>query len=268
MPFIVSVVQQKGGVGKTTLATSLFANAVCNADSRGIKSDSLGIMDLDPQGNATAWALGPQSRGTVRQHHGAEAFTLPYGDIGKRVFRGSAPPDDMSDHVLPCSRLGAGCVLPASQYMNTHAFQDVAFDAVPVRMLFVDTPPHLSTAIFRRVVAQSHVIIAPVQPEPYTLQNIPDLFQELADAGVNVEPGGPLRMVVTMRQKCANHDAWEAVLRHNWPHHVSPVVVPRAAAWHDVSNYGIKWNPKSAVAKLTASLWDDIENTLERRMAA
>lgn len=261
MPLVISIVQQKGGVGKTTLATSLFAHAVCSGVSAG-------IMDLDPQGNATAWGLGPTARGSVRQHHGAEAFTLPYGDIGQRASRGSALPDAMTDHVRKCSRLGAGVVLPANQYMNAHAFQDVAFDAVPVSLLFVDTPPRLSTAIFRRVVAQSHVIIAPVQPEPFTLQNIPDLFQELTDAGVNVEPGGPLRMVVTMRQKCANHDAWESVLRHSWPDHVSPVVIPRAVGWHDVSNYGMKWNPKSAVAKLTGSLWDDIENTLERRMAA
>lgn len=80
MPLVVSVIQQKGGVGKTSIATSLFAHLV----SEGV---SAGIIDLDPQGNATAWALGHSGFLSIKQHCGAEAFTLPYGEVA-RVFPG------------------------------------------------------------------------------------------------------------------------------------------------------------------------------------
>lgn len=262
MPIVVAALQQKGGVGKTTLITSLFAHAVCG-------DYSAGIIDLDPQGNATAWGVGQRVFSAVPQHGGAEAFTLPRGEIARGVSRGITPIDAVEKAVLPCTKLGRGFVIPANPYMAVHTFEQIMLDAVPLDVVFVDTPPHLPGPVFRQIIQQAHAVVAPVQPETYALQNIPDLINQMADGGgQHLLDNDALRLVVNMRQKCANHDAWECVLREHWERWISPVVIARATAWGDMANSHKKWNPKSAPAKVAAQLWADVENSLQRRMAA
>ena len=247
MPIVVSVVQQKGGVGKTTLATSLFAHLVS-------EKYSAGIIDLDPQGNASGWAIAPAGFQSIKQHCGAEAFTLPHGDIAKAYSRGIKPGDEVHNHVLPCVKLGGGFVVPANQYMAVHNFTDFYTEALPFDVAIVDTPPHLATTFFRAVVSQSHAVVAPVQPEPYAVQNVADLLRQMEVGGNHLLDNETLRLVVTMRQKCTNHEAHEKHLRKHWGRYVSPVVIPRATAWSEAGAFGVPWNPKSAVAKTTKTL--------------
>lgn len=261
MPLVVSVIQQKGGVGKTTIATSLFAHLV----SEGV---STGIIDLDPQGNATAWAIGHGGFLSIRQHCGAEAFTLPYGEIAKSVSRGSAPGEAVHDHVLPCVKLGGGFVVPANPYMAVHNFTSFTPDALPFDVAIVDTPPHLASTIFRQLACCSHAVIAPVQPEPHAVQNIPDLIGELAVGGQHLLDTNALRLVVTMRQKCANHEAYEKYLRQNFKQYVSPVVISRATAWGEMAAFERPWKRTGVVAKAAAELWADIETTLSNARVA
>lgn len=266
MPFIVAALAQKGGVGKTSLATSLFAHTVSGGVSPG---NTCGIFDLDPQGNATAWCVGQRVYASIPQHAGVEAFTLPRGEIACGVSAGNTSPEVMAKHVLPCAKTGRGFVVPSNQYMAVHTMDEIVFDAVPCDVLFVDTPPHLPATVFRHIIRAANVIVAPVQPESYAVQNVPDLVNQIADAGgQHLLDNNAFRLVVTMRQKCATHTAWECVIREHFERWVSPVVVPRSTTWADVANPHAKWNPKSTPAKLAAELWSDIETTLTRRAAA
>lgn len=261
MPIVVSVMQQKGGVGKTTLAVSLFSHLV----SEGV---SAGIMDLDPQGNATTWAIGPGGLQSIRQHCGAEAFTLPYGEIAKADSRGIAPGDAIHNHVIPCVKSGGGFVMPANCYMGVYAFTKFTPHLVPCDVVVVDTPPHLASTFFRALVSQSHAVVAPVQPEPFAMQGVPDLLMEMQVGGQHLLDNNTLRLVVTMRQKWKNHDTHEKYLRKHWGRYVSPVVVPRATAWSEAGAFGVPWKPKSVVAKTTKALWDDIEKAMWKARAA
>jgi chromosome partitioning protein len=272
MALVISVLQQKGGVGKTTLATSLFAHLVS-------ERASVGIVDLDPQGNSTSWAIGANGFQSIRQHCGAEAFTLPYGAIARRASAGSGPRavvdsagsvehDERDEHVLPCVKLGGGFLVPANQYMAVHTFTDFRPDLLPFDVAIVDTPPHLATAFFRVVVSQSHAVVAPVQPEPHAVQNVPDLMRQMEVGGQHLLDNNTLRLVVTMRQKCTNHEAHEKYLRKHWGRYVSPVVVPRGTAWSEAGAFGIPWKPKSAVAKTAKALWGDLEKTMLKAKGA
>lgn len=272
MPIVVSVIQQKGGVGKTTLATSLFAHLVSEGASAG-------ILDLDPQGNATSWAVGHPGFLSVRQHHGAEAFTLPNGEIARRASAGSSlhargdsagsnDRETLDAHVLPCVKLGGGFVAPANTYMAVHSFTDFYPEALPFDIAIVDTPPHLASTFFRAVVSQSHAVIAPVQPEPHAVQTVSDLMQQMEVGGGHLLDNHTLRLVVTMRQKSTNHEAHERYLRKNWPKYVSPVVIPRATAWSEFGAFGIPWKQNSAVAKTARALWADVEKSMWKARGA
>ena len=262
MPIIVAALQQKGGVGKTTLVTSLFAHLVSGGYSAG-------ILDLDPQGNASAWGVGQRVYNATPQHGGAEAFTMPRGEIAAAYSRGILSPELLNKHVLPCTKLGRGFVMPSNPYMVVHTFTEIAFDALPVDFVLVDTPPHLPVTAFRQIVQHAHVVVSPVLPEAYSLQNIPDLVNQMADGGgQHLLDNDALRFVVNQRQRCANHDAWECVLRQHWDRWISPVVIARASSWGELANSHSKWSPKNTVGKVAAQLWADIENTLSRRMAA
>jgi cellulose biosynthesis protein BcsQ len=291
-PTIVVTLAQKGGVGKTTLATSLFSHLACEGYSAC-------IFDLDPQGNATAWGVGTRAFRQIGQGCGVEAFTAPDGCIVRQYSPGMAAPTDASaahvaartpdaddaaaiaeyspgmvppwaaPHVMPCTTLGRGFVVAANQFMAVHRFTDVFVDMVPFDYVIVDTPPHLPVQVFRALVRRASAVVAPVQPERYALQNVPDLLQEMAHGGGHdLLERDALRLVVNMRQKCANHDAWETVLREHWQRYVSPVVIPRATAWQDAANALRPWNPKSVPGKTAAALWQDITKSMQRRKAA
>lgn len=265
MPFIVSVVQQKGGVGKTSLAASLFAARACAGDSAG-------IIDLDPQGNATAWAIGHAAFNAMDPHAGAEAFTLPHGEIARGDSRGITSEkmaELVAKHTRQCDALKGALVVPANIYMAPSAFTEIRLDAVPVDVLVVDTPPRLPAAAFHAIARQSDVVLAPVVPEAMAVQNVPDLIRELANGpGAHLFNHAGFRLVVNMRQKCANHTAWETVLAEHFGEYISRVQIPRATAWGQIMNGAKYWNTKSVAAKVAAELWDEIGNTNTRRAAA
>jgi cellulose biosynthesis protein BcsQ len=253
--------QNKGGCGKTSFATTLYATAVC-------RGDSAGILDLDPQGNATAWCLSRRGFLEVPQQHGAEAFCTPDGALTHTRFSGKQHADELAKHVLPCARIAGGFVVPSNPYMDRGRLRGVELSSVPLGTLVVDTPPQMNSTLLRSVVAQSDAIVVPVQPEPYCVQNIAELVAEIANAGgADLLEAGRVRLVFNMVQKCVTHAAWVAVVRANWGHLLSPVTVARAMAWADVSNAGT-WSPKSKPAKIATELWHDIAENNQRRAAA
>jgi len=266
---VIAAIQQKGGVGKTTIAASLYAHAVC----AGYESC---MVDLDGQGNATAWAVGFDTYRGVGAHAGAEAITLPHGEVARRYssFMGAgdwrtSAAEDMQQHVYPCARLGAGLVLPSNAYMDIARLERVRLDLVPARVVIVDTPPRLPATLMRQILAHTDVVLAPVQPEANAMQAVADLVPELQhNGGADLLEADALRLVVNMRQRCANHDVWEAMLRRDYGRWVSPVVIPRATAWAEMFNPNAAWKPKTTTGKTAAALWADIENVMERRLAA
>lgn len=262
MAFVVSVLSGKGGVGKTTLATTLYGTAVC-------RGDSAGIIDLDPQGNATAWCLGRGGLLKVQRHAGAAALCRPNGPLTTDRFRGNHLPEEVSRAAVPCSRIPGGFVYPANAYMARSEMESIEFENVPLETLVVDTHPFMCSTLFRSVVAQSAVVVVPIQPEPYCVQNVVGLVSEIENAGGgDMLETGRVRFVFNMCQKSLTHASWQAVVEAEWGHLVSPVAIPRAMAWADISNHVVKWNPKSKPAAIANELWADIFQQTNGRAAA
>ena len=160
---IISVVNQKGGVGKTTTAVNLTA-CLTKAGKRVL------LCDFDPQGNATS-GLGvsktPQS-GTVYD-----------------VIINDKP-------VKSCIvQTKFGDVLPAGPSLSGAGVELIAFDDREHRLLsaleplkaeydyiFIDSPPSLELLTLNALCAADSILI-PVQCEYYALEGLSDLMTTL-----------------------------------------------------------------------------------------
>jgi cellulose biosynthesis protein BcsQ len=265
MPTTVAVIQNKGGCGKTSFAVSLYATAVCKRASAG----SAALVDLDPQGNATAWSVGRKSFLALPQHAGVEALCMPHGGLTAARFRGKHLAEAVRESVLPCARFERGVLVPANPYMDRGRMQSIELDYVPANTLILDTPPQMPSTLLRSIVGQADAIIVPIQPEPFCIQNVNELVAEINNAGGgDLLEAGRVRFVFNMVQKCVTHAAWVAMVTASYEDMLSTVVVARATAWADMTNNAVPWKPKSKPAQIAEQLWADIDSNTTRRAAA
>ena len=152
---IISVINQKGGVGKTTTAISLLSGLV----ARGYKS--LGI-DLDAQGNF---------RYTERAEDGLTTYDLLTGQASASECIQERPTGD----IIP----GSEELTVLASTMPLNALQD-ALQSIKDRYdyIVIDTPPGLSRLTINALATSDGVII-PGEADIYSLQGITELAETI-----------------------------------------------------------------------------------------
>jgi chromosome partitioning protein len=165
---ILSIVSQKGGVGKTTTAVNLGAAFA----RRGLKTL---IVDVDPQGSVRYGAALKKGHGT----HGFADYlngTRPLKDVilptalpWLRVMLVGTVSDD-ADHSDYARRIAEGDLLPK--------MLDAARERCDI--VVVDTPPGLGP-ITRRALESSDRVLVPLQCEPLVLQTTPQILRGIQD---------------------------------------------------------------------------------------
>ena len=171
-PRILAVMNQKGGVGKTTTSVNLAAG-LADEGARVL------LVDLDPQGHASL-------------HLGLE----PVGSEPTvyDVFRGDLPVDrcvrkiDRTLHVLPANLDLAAAELELVDAPNretvlrtalTRYVAQCAEGGQPYDFILFDCPPSLGVLTVNALVAATEVVI-PLQPHFFALQGLSKLFQTTA----------------------------------------------------------------------------------------
>lgn len=158
-PLILTVANQKGGVGKTTTAVNLAA-ALRLFDQRVL------VIDMDAQGNATT-SLGLDKN----------ALNLTIAD----VLLGDCPlaaaiNTDGELPVIGANRELAGLDMTLFTKANAQTALKEAFEApLDVDVVIIDAPPSLNLVTINALVATDGVII-PMQCEYYALEGVADLL--------------------------------------------------------------------------------------------
>src|SRR5580658_6409229 len=172
---ILTIANQKGGVGKTTSAVNLAASLAMHG-SRVL------VVDLDPQGNAST-ALDVEHRSGVPSIYNVLVDGLPLSDVvrpvqGFPLLRCAPATIDLA---------GAEIELVPLVARESRLSRAVAeYDASDLDYIFIDCPPSLGLLTVNALVAAPEVLI-PIQCEYYALEGLEQLLRtvELVKSHLN-----------------------------------------------------------------------------------
>ncbi len=158
----VAIVNQKGGVGKTTTAVNLTA-------SLGSKGKKILLVDIDPQGNSTS-GLGINKRNLEKSSYDVLTGECPAEEaIVKTPFE--------NVWVMPSSMDLAGAELELVEIQKREAKLKNALSLVKDNFdfIFLDCPPSLGLITLNGLCA-SDTLMVPIQCEFYALEGLSQLI--------------------------------------------------------------------------------------------
>jgi chromosome partitioning protein len=226
MALRLAIVNQKGGVGKTTTAINLAAGLAL-ADRRTL------LIDLDPQGNATT-GLGIEKAGRYP--------TIYHVILGGEPADKAAVPTALANlSLLPSDidLVGAEIELVGlehREYRVKHALDgaEAAYD-----FIVIDCPPSLGLLTVNALVAARRVIV-PLQCEFYALEGLAHLLKTIKLVRERLNPDlDVLGIVLTMfdgRTSLALQIR-EEIQRH-FPGQIFDTVVPRNVRLIEAPSHG------------------------------
>ena len=254
-PLVVSFLNRKGGVGKTS-ATYHLAGHLAHLGHRVL------LCDLDPQASLSQGFFGPMA---VEQ--------LPKGRTIAALFDDAYDPDpEELIHETQHERLS---IVPASEHLTDHNtprpdesgeqsavgdfIREVAghYDAV-----LLDCPPNLQLCSRAALVASEFVVV-PVIPEDFSSQGLIFVQQEIDRVLTRSNPS--LRLMGYMLTKCDRrlgiHKAYEKLLREQYGDLVFEHTFPEATSFKEAVTRRCPITvdkPKSAGAEAVAALTREV----------
>ena len=222
---IIAVVNQKGGVGKTTSAVNLTA-ALTELGKKVL------LCDFDPQANATS-GLGINRKKIAKSVYDVVINDVPAVDAIVSTKHGD---------VLPsiADLAGAGVELismPDANYRLAKALSTVK-DQYDV--IFIDCPPSLELLTINGLAAADSILV-PVQCEYYALEGLSDLMSTLRLIKHRINPKLEIfGVALTMFDGRTNFSTQVAQeVRRHFPGKVFATVVPRNIRLAEAPSHGL-----------------------------
>ncbi len=249
MARVLAVVNQKGGVGKTTTSVNLAA-ALAQAGKRVL------LVDLDPQGNATMGS-GVDKRGVARTVYHVLLGLSELASARVRVERGGFD-------LLPANRelAGAEVELVALQGRETRLKAALERVADEYDFILIDCPPSLSLLTVNALTAAQRVLI-PMQCEYYALEGLSDLVGTIKRVRANLNPeldiAGLLRTMYDPRNTLSQQVSQQ--LETHFGNKVYRTLVPRNVRLAEAPSYGVPavlWDAASKGAQAYLALAEEI----------
>ena len=233
MTRIYTLVNQKGGVGKTTTAINL--GAYLAKFSRRVL-----IIDLDPQANATS------SLGVDKAKVGGGTYEALLGSAASPLILLN---ERLQIALLPSSPALAGAEVELVEELARESRLKKAVEPLVGRYdyILIDCPPSLGLLTVNGLVSAKDGVLVPVQCEYLALEGLGQLTATLQRVRSALFPGLKVRgVVLTMFDPRTNlsTDVVKEVNRH-FPHQVFKSVIPRSVRLAEAPSYGL---PISAYA--------------------
>ena len=222
---IIAVVNQKGGVGKTTTAVNLTA-ALTEAGKKVL------LCDFDPQANASS-GLGVDKRKIRLSAYDVVINDTPAADVIVHTPHGD---------VLPSSADLAGAAVELITMESPHYQLKNALSAIKDRydVILIDCPPSLEMLTINALAAADGLLV-PVQCEYYALEGLADLMTTLRLVKKRINPQLEIfGVALTMFDGRTNFSTQVAQeVRHHFPGKVFANVVPRNVRLAEAPSHGL-----------------------------
>lgn len=239
---VISMVNQKGGVGKTTTSINLSA-------SLGYLGKKVLLIDLDPQGNTTT------------------GVGINKGDIDKSIYDVLIGKSNMQDvivktkfknlHIVPATINLAGVdieLIEKSRYQTGFSKgEQLKSKLNDIRnnydFILIDCPPSLGILTTNALTASDSVII-PVQCEFFALEGIMQLLNSIMLAQRNLNPNLDIEGVLLTMLDSRTNLGLEVVedIRSYFKERVYDTIIPRLIRLTEAPSHGkpiLAYDPKS-----------------------
>ncbi|MEJ6708815.1 MAG: AAA family ATPase [Amylibacter sp.] len=222
---IVSIANQKGGVGKTTTAINMAA-AIAQKGNKTL------LIDLDPQGNAsTGLGVLPDDR---------DVTTYDVLVDGADIASAAMATDVKNLSLLPATTDLSSADVQMMKDSNRLTRLRTALQNVECyKYIFIDCPPSLNLLTLNAFAASDSVLV-PLQSEFYALEGLSQLMLTVKEVretmGSSLFIDGVVLTMFDRRNKLAQHV--EADVRGNLGELVYETIIPRSVRLSEAPSYG------------------------------
>lgn len=225
-PPIIAVVNQKGGVGKTTTAINLAA-ALAEVGHPTL------LVDLDPQANATSGLGMDPARARLNVYH------LLTGEATVEQVAGATSVVGL--RLVPSHIDLAGAEIELASTEEREGLLRKALASVPhdVETVLIDCPPSLGLLTLNALVAATSMLI-PTQSEYFALEGLRHLMYTHQLVRTRLNPKLAIAGIVMTQFDARTTLAWDVLeaVRRSHPHHLLQTLIPRNVRISEAPSHG------------------------------
>jgi chromosome partitioning protein len=246
---IITIVNQKGGVGKTTTAVNLSAY-LANLGKQVL------LVDIDAQANASS-GLGIDHRNLEFGIYEALLGSKSIHEIIKRTLQ-----DGLKVAPATLSLAGAGIDLVSLENREFRLSMILEKVRDDYDFIIIDGPPSLGLLTVNSLIAADEVLI-PIQSEYFALEGLSQLLETINLVQTNLKPELEIMgAVITMFDK--RNKLSESVMEELYkffPNRIFRSVIPRSVRLAEAPSYGrsiLQYDPKSRGGKAYENLAKEV----------
>ena len=260
-PRIITVANQKGGVGKTTTAINL-ATALAAIGERVL------IVDLDPQGNAST------GMGIDKQDRVVSSYDVLTGE--RDLVSASIPTAVPGLSIVPSTLDLLGIEMEIASQPDRvlklrNAIEKAGFSPAPFSYVLIDCPPSLNLLTLYSMAAADSVLV-PLQCEFFALEGLSQLLHTVEQVRSSINPNLTIQGIVLTMYDGRNNLANQVVddVRTYMGEKVYETIIPRNVRISEAPSYGkpaILYDLKCAGSQAYLQLASEVIRR-ERRLRA